>query len=307
MGLNQAHLPGETGRLIMGASGAISGVLGLFLVRCGFARVKVAHVTMALVQGQSRAGTSRINGFIAIGFWIFLQVVYGLISQRGGGVAYGSHLGGVVLGALFGVAMGLHRGAMTELVWTRSRRASEQGYWFAALGETLSYVKLAPNDIDGWLQLGRLYRILHRPAESVQAWQKAIDLLWRDRRRHEAVRAARELRHHYPLARIRPALLYRLGLHLERHGDLGWASHTFEDYARYYPGHQKAPEALIRAGDIEARLRDDLDRARKIYTEVVERYPDTREGQRARVELEMVSKIARNRCGEGEERERAAS
>jgi membrane associated rhomboid family serine protease len=295
-GSDPASAPGETGTLIMGASGAISGILGIFAVRCGFARVRVAHVTMALLQGRSHGGMSRINSMMAVAFWLFLQFVYALISKPGaGGVAYGTHVSGVLIGVSLALLMGLYRQGAVERLWIRSRRQADRGEWFAALGETLAYLKESPDDTDAWLQLGRLNRILRRGSESIGAFLKAIDILWNERRRHEAVRAARELRRHYPQARLRPALLYRLGLHLERHGDLGWAAHTFHDYALLYPNHQKAPSALLRAAEVEARMRNDLDRAEEIYQELIERYPSTPEAQRAARDVAAVTKIRDHR------------
>ena len=298
---NQAHLPGESGPLVLGASGAISGILGLFVIRCGFARVRVAHVTMALLQGMSRGGASRINSVLAVGFWFFLQLVYALIYGGHGNTAYGTHLGGVIIGVGLALSMGLHRQGAIEKVWIRARRHADAGQWFAASGETISYLKRAPGDIDAWLQLARLGRVLKRPSEAVGAYLKAIDLLWKERRRHEAVRAARELRRYFPHVRLRPALLYRLGLHLERHGDLGWAAHTLQDYALVYPSHERAPAALLRAAEIEGRLRNDLERAREIYSELSEKYPFTPEGEKAMKLAGVVSRIYDNRDW-GEER-----
>jgi hypothetical protein len=297
-GGGSADLPGQTGTLIMGASGAISGILGIFAIRCGFARVRVAHVTMALLQGQSHGGMSRVNSVMAVGFWLLLQFVYALISTPGtSGVAYGTHVAGVLIGVSLALVLGLYHQGAVERLWIRSRRHADSGEWFASVGETLSYLKEMPRDTDAWLQLGRLHRILKRGPESVGAFLKAIDILWKERRRHEAVRAARELRRHYPQARLRPALLYRLGLHLERHGDLGWSAHTFQDYAHLYPAHQRAPSALLKAAEVEAYMRNDLDRAEEIYQELIERYPGTPEAERAAMDRAAVAKIRDNRSG----------
>ena len=78
----------------LGASGAISGVLGAYLVL--FPRNRVtAFVIRFLVQ---------IPALLAIGMWIALQVISSLADPTGaGGVAYLAHIGGFVAGVLAGL------------------------------------------------------------------------------------------------------------------------------------------------------------------------------------------------------------
>jgi len=77
----------------LGASGAISGVLGAYMVL--FPRNRVYAVFFFWIV--------TIPALVAIGLWIILQLFsgWGTIvagSQAGGGVAYGAHIGGFVAG-----------------------------------------------------------------------------------------------------------------------------------------------------------------------------------------------------------------
>jgi membrane associated rhomboid family serine protease len=78
----------------LGASGAISGVLGAYLVL--FPRNRVtAFVFRFLVQ---------IPALAAIGMWIAVQVISSLADPTGaGGVAYMAHIGGFATGVLAGL------------------------------------------------------------------------------------------------------------------------------------------------------------------------------------------------------------
>jgi membrane associated rhomboid family serine protease len=78
----------------LGASGAISGVLGAYLVL--FPRNRVtAFVFRFLVQ---------IPALAAIGMWIAIQVISSLADPTGsGGVAYLAHIGGFATGVLAGL------------------------------------------------------------------------------------------------------------------------------------------------------------------------------------------------------------
>jgi membrane associated rhomboid family serine protease len=82
---------------VIGASGAIAGVLGAYLVLYPRSRV----VTLIFVF--LFASTVRIPAVFYLGFWFLSQVYYGITSlgAAAGGVAWWAHIGGFI----FGVAM----------------------------------------------------------------------------------------------------------------------------------------------------------------------------------------------------------
>jgi membrane associated rhomboid family serine protease len=80
----------------LGASGAISGVLGGYLLLHPTRRV---HVIMFSFLVRT------VPAFVAIGLWFVFQLINGLGmlgqgSQEGGGVAYAAHIGGFIAGLL---------------------------------------------------------------------------------------------------------------------------------------------------------------------------------------------------------------
>jgi membrane associated rhomboid family serine protease len=81
---------------MIGASGAISGILGAYLLLFPSAKVYTVIFLGFFVQ------TVRIPALIVIGFWAIIQVVNGLISQglNQGGVAWFAHVGGFLAGLL---------------------------------------------------------------------------------------------------------------------------------------------------------------------------------------------------------------
>lgn len=75
----------------LGASGAISGVLGAYLLLHPLRRVTVLMFRMIM----------DVPGYVAVGMWFLFQIVNGL-GMLGGmptGVAYGAHIGGFLAGA----------------------------------------------------------------------------------------------------------------------------------------------------------------------------------------------------------------
>lgn len=75
---------------MLGASGAISGVLGGYLVQFPKRRVK-AIILRSMME---------VPAYVALGLWIGYQIVVGYLSSaETGGVAYAAHIGGFVAGA----------------------------------------------------------------------------------------------------------------------------------------------------------------------------------------------------------------
>jgi rhomboid family protein len=79
----------------LGASGAIAGVLGAYLI------LFPNHVIRLLIVTR----VFPISAYILIGFWIGLQLLNEFLAsqdnrQRGGGVAYMAHIGGFVAGLI---------------------------------------------------------------------------------------------------------------------------------------------------------------------------------------------------------------
>jgi membrane associated rhomboid family serine protease len=76
----------------LGASGAIAGVLGAYILLFPKGRISV-------MQGR---GVIQVPALIVIGFWIVLQLFSGIGSiastTQSGGVAYMAHIGGFVAG-----------------------------------------------------------------------------------------------------------------------------------------------------------------------------------------------------------------
>lgn len=77
---------------MVGASGAIGGVMGAYIVL--YPRVHVHMFVMLIFRSFA------VPAFLMLGYWIIVQVVggYSSIGASGGGVAFWAHIGGFVSG-----------------------------------------------------------------------------------------------------------------------------------------------------------------------------------------------------------------
>ncbi len=81
---------------MVGASGAIGGVMGAYIVL--YPRVNV-HLLLILGFYATRIVVPAV---FMLGYWLLLQLIggFGSLGQEGGGVAFWAHIGGFVAGAL---------------------------------------------------------------------------------------------------------------------------------------------------------------------------------------------------------------
>lgn len=107
----------------LGASGAISGILGAYIVL--FPRNRVYSVFFFTIIS--------IPAIVAIGIWILFQLLNGygamvLSQETAGGIAYGAHIGGFFTGAILALVLRMFIKKERRSVLTRPMESSRT-YW----------------------------------------------------------------------------------------------------------------------------------------------------------------------------------
>lgn len=100
----------------LGASGAIAGVMGAYILKFPQARV------LTLIPLGILLYPIRIPALFFLGIWFAQQALYGLVSlnaptnigMESGGIAYWAHAGGFVVGAVLGPLLGLFSGSRKD-------------------------------------------------------------------------------------------------------------------------------------------------------------------------------------------------
>ena len=103
----------------LGASGAIAGVMGAYIIR--FPKAEVIGVVPLGIFFP----TFRVPAYFFLGFWFIQQAFYGVsslgmptnIGMESGGIAYWAHAGGFVFGAILGPILGLFSDKSPDESW----------------------------------------------------------------------------------------------------------------------------------------------------------------------------------------------
>ena len=91
-----AHVVAEPSSAVplVGASGAIAGVMGAYLMRFPRSRVTVLLPLVVIWT------TVRMPAFVMLLYWFAIQILNGTADSSGGGVAWWAHVGGFAIGAV---------------------------------------------------------------------------------------------------------------------------------------------------------------------------------------------------------------
>lgn len=83
---------------LLGASGAIAGLIGAFLVRFPDARIHLVMIFIRIIRFAWPA-------YFVLPLWLLVQIFWGSLAHASGGVAYYAHIGGFIFGAAIAIAL----------------------------------------------------------------------------------------------------------------------------------------------------------------------------------------------------------
>lgn len=279
------YAPGLASVPIVGASAAISGLLGLILVRLYFARLRFASVTMLLLHGIVKPARFALPAPVAVGLWFGLDLVY-LLAERVSEVATMAHLSSSLFGVGLGLLIGMAGEARLERLFVRGNRYAERAEWFPALGEYDAYLAKRPDDAEALAQAARIHRVTHQESQALRRFREAAHASLEEGNVRAASDIYEEMRRLLGDATLPAADLLRLARGLETTGRPGDASRVYESYGRLYPDGEAAAAALLKSAGIEQSRLNNPARARFLYHELLARDlpPDVAQVVRARAE-----------------------
>jgi membrane associated rhomboid family serine protease len=137
----------------IGASGAVSGIMALFLYRCFYSKLKLV-ISPILLPRQVNVPVIPL-----VLFWISQDVLLGFLSlSRPTGVAHWAHVGGFIFGIVIGrIKRYGQEGRIEQLRGRILKKLEEGGGWRTAEKDLLKLLDLAPDDPEVNHDLARLY------------------------------------------------------------------------------------------------------------------------------------------------------
>ena len=125
--------PEDNEKIMIGASGAIFGLLGMFAVRFWRTRVRL-YLLFA------------VPGFVAIGLFTSYQILMSIFQEKEGGVAYMAHIGGFLFGSLISWPLQMKKASKREYDIEDAEAAVKGGDWELAGSYYTRLLENAPHD-----------------------------------------------------------------------------------------------------------------------------------------------------------------
>lgn len=260
---------------VVGASGATSGLLGAFLVRFYYSRVRVAYWIFLPLQGINRAGRIHVPVIFAILLWVILQAVNTFLEFGGGmlGVAYSLHIGGFAAGVLFALLFGGLPAARAERHLSLARRYVEGANWFGAQGEYVNYLAERPRESEVHVEAARAFICGSRPKQAKDCYGESIGLLLGEGERGRAEQVFAEAMRVIPGFILDEKTHLNLAFGMERTLKFHAVLTAYDNFICAYPLSPEAPFILLRmAGLLERRFMRHGE-AYRCYQRLVESYP----------------------------------
>jgi membrane associated rhomboid family serine protease len=263
---------------MVGASGAIAGLMGAFLIRQAATRIRFFYFYWFFTI---RCGTFYVPAYVALPLWLFQQLTMAVRSGSTGGVAVWAHIGGFLFGTA--VAILIH---LTDLetkvlapsiqkktTWTASDRLAkaleklDKGNADAAITDLEELLKARPDDIEARASLVTAYMRKEDRAAAGRESARLVGAYLKARDMDGALSAAVVHGQSYPEVPLAMRDMLALAAHHEKHQQHQEAAGLYRDAIAAWPEDPLAPKALVGFG----RLQHEAFKQPEVALELLER------------------------------------
>jgi len=256
--LHFAAFPKSTVPLI-GASGAIAGIMGAFMIR--HYRTKIRFVYFVWLILKPYYGVFSVYAGIALPFWFILQVVGASLGSETG-TAYWTHIGGFVFGAIMGASFrffGIEQKYIEPMVedsfeklrvssrMKEANRLLDAGDTSAAIAVLRLVTQEEKENCDALVILARLYFEQGKHDDALIMYNKAMEIALRTGNNDVVLSLYEEVNEKNWAKGLSEKNLYRLAGLFEGQGRYEDAVKMYGFYIHLYRSGAVRPKAIYRA------------------------------------------------------------
>jgi membrane associated rhomboid family serine protease len=263
----------------VGASGAIAGIMGVFLVK--YYSVKIKFLYIFLLRFWRPIGFFTSRAYIVFPFWFLLQLI-GARSAGETGTAYWAHIGGFLFGAvvagsfkLLGMGEGLFD-APASVAAVSALPRIDPGV--PLVKQAKAALEEDPRNVRKYFFYGRAFASRGMEKNAAALYNMGLDVLFRtpESGSAESLTAAfRELSTVGFLDRLTEKNLYRLAAGMHGSGIGQEAVGLYMMYARHYPSGRAREKSLVQSYVLLRDRIGDREKAEKMLEYVRREYPDS--------------------------------
>jgi membrane associated rhomboid family serine protease len=230
----------------IGASGAIAGLMGAFLVRFPTTKIEMGYLLLF------RFYKFKMAAYWLLPLWLLTEVLYGSVSGQSSGVAHWAHVGGFAFGALIAVAV-----QKTGLEQMAEQGIQEKISWVSHPLLADASEQIEKKEFD--LAVASLQKLLLEKPDSIDAYRMLQRIYWQKG----------------DLPAQCDALVKLLGLEIKANDGEG-ALQTFQDFRN--AGGEKLPASLWLEFCRSLETQPDISLAVEEYLELAKVFPAEKQG-----------------------------
>lgn len=282
---------------MVGASGAISGLMGIFIVRCYFKKMTLPIPAFGFLPFNFNL---QMNGLVVVGIFFSLDMRGGVLQLLGmsqSRTGYWDHVGGLLVGIWLAWRSKLNASAVEERhrdlgnAVFDGKNVQTDGFYEAggfdgARKSLLVALEKDSNNTETLLALARLESHFDSTSEGLEYYRKAIGLIMKTAP-DEAVTVFEEYFPRYR-ARLEPEIHYRIAFLLHKRGNSDLAERALMQLA---DGHDVSGEMKERALFYSARILEQMglpEPARRYFDRFIEEYPESERSDAVRARLALL-------------------
>ncbi len=268
----QVHAMMYAGSLIpvLGASGAIAGLMGAFLVRFPTTKIEMGYLLLF------RFYRFKMAAYWLLPVWLLLEILYGASGQSSG-VAHWAHIGGFAFGALIAVIIrksGLEqmaeKGIQDKISWVshpllaEANEQMEKGQLDAAAANLKKLLAEKPDSIDAYRMLQRICFEKNDLPGQRDALAKLLALEIKANDHDAAMQTCQDFRNAGG-EKLPASLWLDYCRQLETHPDVSFAVEEYRELAQAYPTERPGLLAQMAAGRLYLKRLNRPDDALRLY------------------------------------------
>lgn len=269
---------------LVGASGAIAGIMGAFLIQRFNTKIRFFYSYWILFR--LRAGTVKLKAGYVLPFWFLQEFFFASVSAQTG-TAHMAHVSGFVMGALLALSVRYFDARDEEnfaskhvdaagntLVRELTPIPENMPTTTENAEQLLKIVQKEPyNFAAGWrlAQMNLKFGYRH---DAVTGYEQTLDTLFEYRDDESILEVYQELRDYQLLSDISSQHIYELAVILEKKGHYKAAVSLYSRYVKRYPDGSMRPRAIYRTALLLKHKLENEQLARSAVAMLRREYPD---------------------------------
>lgn len=273
-GIIALFLPSLSSTPLIGASGAIAGLLGVFAIR--FYKNKISVAYLVLILFYIRWGIFEITSLLFLSLWIGRELLSGLLQLGGSAsqVAHWAHIGGFLFGMAVALVFRFKNDANTEYLTEEAASWSRMGIHAGASSKYEKLIENNPEEGSHYQELAKsmLFSESGEKVKIVENYKKAIGCYLKAQKRQETFIAYQELCDAYSDIVLEPKTQLSMASLCEGNYQYQLAVEAYRKLIDNYQGSKEAEKAMFRLAHVYLKM-GLVEEADTSWKQFVEKYP----------------------------------